>query len=671
MKPNSFLRCCSAIASSALFAVSSVNATQYWDGTGGDANWNTASNWGGDVIPDFTGTAINFGGTNVGGTAVGTTLATQTTANNDLAAGTTIRSIIFTNNGTAGRTQSFILEGNSIVLGSATNNGISSTALTTGGPFENIIRFNIDFGTVVGAQNRLITAGLNNNIKVEGVISGTDTDIALLHQGGGIVRLTNANNSYVGFTNIATATSVTQGSILEVTSLANGGSNSSIGASSNAAANLRFSNAFNNASRNTLRYIGSSNAETDRNFTLSGNFSGTNSVIESSGSGTLSFTNTAAIVSAFAVNRNFYLGGTNTGTNSFSLALNDFTAGGSSLTKEGVGKWIINGTNTYTGATTISDGTLQFAKQVSLYNNNTAGTGWVAANIKVASGGTLALNVGGTGEFDTTNVTTLLTNLGGANGTSTTGFAAGSRVGFDTTNAAGGNFTVADAIANSSGTGGGAIGLTKLGTGSLTLANTNTYTGATTVSAGTLIVNGSISDSVLTTVASGATIAGSGTIGTLTVSTGGFINPGTNPDVLDVAGAYTQAGTYNADITANTVGNGTTGYDQINVTGAVDITGGSLVATFSNGGYALNNLIFILLNDDVDAITGTYAGYANGATVATYGGFNWNISYVANSGTSSFTGGNDIALMAEAIPEPKAALLGALGVLLLLRRRRS
>ena len=202
------------------------------------------------------------------------------------------------------------------------------------------------------------------------------------------------------------------------------------------------------------------------------------------------------------------------------------------------------------------------------------------------------------------------------------------------------------------------------------LSGTNSYTGTTTVNAGTLRVNGSISTSSLTTVASGATIGGSGTIGALTVSAGGFINPGNSPDTLDIVGAYTQAGTYNAEITANTVGNGTTGYDQITVTGTVNITGGSLITAFSGGGYAANNMLFILINDGTDAITGTYSGYADGATVATYDGFNWNISYFGDSGTNSFTGGNDIVLMAQAIPEPKAALLGIIGLLLILRRRR-
>jgi autotransporter-associated beta strand protein len=263
------------------------------------------------------------------------------------------------------------------------------------------------------------------------------------------------------------------------------------------------------------------------------------------------------------------------------------------------------------------------------------------------------VTIGASGARINANADTSLTLTGGITTTLTQ----------DVTFGGAGNTTVSTTAISGSGS------LIKDGLGILTLSSANTYTGATMVSNGTLVVNGSVSNSSLTTVASGATIGGSGTIGALTVSSGGFINPGNSPGILNT-GDYVQAGTYIAEITGLIPG---TEHDQINVTGTVDITGGSLTAVFSAGTYAANDLIFILLNDGDDAIIGTFTDLAQGATVTSYGGFNWNISYIANNtgvGTGTFTGGNDIALQAVVIPEPKAALLGAIGVLLLFRRRR-
>ena len=78
-----------------------------------------------------------------------------------------------------------------------------------------------------------------------------------------------------------------------------------------------------------------------------------------------------------------------------------------------------------------------------------------------------------------------------------------------------GNINVSGAIYNSTGSG----SLSKQGTGTLTLSAANTHTGATTVSAGTLQVSGSISGSSNVVVNTGGTLLFGGTSGTDRINT--------------------------------------------------------------------------------------------------------------------------------------------------------
>jgi fibronectin-binding autotransporter adhesin len=143
------------------------------------------------------------------------------------------------------------------------------------------------------------------------------------------------------------------------------------------------------------------------------------------------------------------------------------------------GRTVLTGTNTYTGITTVTSGTLQFGNLLSFYNNTPAQ--WTATNLVVQSGATAAFNVGGAGEFTASDID-IVKLIGTAGG----GFRNGSVIGFDTTNA-GGSFAYGTAIADTN-AGANIVGVTKLGTGILTLNGSaaNTYRGLTTVSAGTL-----------------------------------------------------------------------------------------------------------------------------------------------------------------------------------------
>ncbi|MEO5712743.1 MAG: autotransporter-associated beta strand repeat-containing protein [Luteolibacter sp.] len=88
--------------------------------------------------------------------------------------------------------------------------------------------------------------------------------------------------------------------------------------------------------------------------------------------------------------------------------------------------------------------------------------------------------------------------------------------------------TFGGTIADGSGTS-HKLGIIKSGTGSLTLSGASTHTAPTNVSAGSLIVSGSLANSPVT-VSSGALLAGGGTFGAgVTASAGAFVSPGTTP----------------------------------------------------------------------------------------------------------------------------------------------
>jgi autotransporter-associated beta strand protein len=125
------------------------------------------------------------------------------------------------------------------------------------------------------------------------------------------------------------------------------------------------------------------------------------------GGGSITASNTSGTASTGTITIN------NGNGAAFSGTISQGGTGIIALTKSGAGSQTLSGSNSYTGKTTISGGTLQFGKQVSLYNNNPAS--WTDTNIQVDNGATLALNVGGTGEFSSSDVAAL-TALGTGSG---------------------------------------------------------------------------------------------------------------------------------------------------------------------------------------------------------------------------------------------------------------
>ena len=192
--------------------------------------------------------------------------------------------------------------------------------------------------------------------------------------------------------------------------------------------------------------------------------------------------------------------------------IGDVIAGTAGLDKADLGTLVLTGNNTYSGGTTIGGGSLSVSKDASLGNAGSALT---------LDGGTL--QVTGTGFASTTrNIT-----LGNAGG------------GFDIADA-GNSFTVTQAL-------GGSGALAKLGAGTLVLSGANSYTGGTTISAGTLQGN---SSSLQGNIVDNAALAfdqdTDGTYAGVVSGSGSLTKSGSSTLTLSGANSYTGGTTINA-----------------------------------------------------------------------------------------------------------------------------
>jgi autotransporter-associated beta strand protein len=142
--------------------------------------------------------------------------------------------------------------------------------------------------------------------------------------------------------------------------------------------------------------------------------------------------------------------------------------------------------------------------------------------------------------------------------------------------------TVTGFIADGGNGGDTGASLIKTGTGTLTLSGNNSYTGATTVDAGTLAVNGTIAQSVQTSINSGATLSGVGTVGNTVINSGGTLaaGSGTAGASLTVSGslALQSGAVYMVQINP-------TSSSFTHVTGAATLGGATVKASYANGSY--------------------------------------------------------------------------------------
>ena len=199
------------------------------------------------------------------------------------------------------------------------------------------------------------------------------------------------------------------------------------------------------------------------------------------------------------------------------------------------------------------------------------------------------------------------------------------------------------------------VALTKSGAGTWVLAGANDYTGGTTVSNGILYVNGSLANGNSNSVASGATLGGTGVIGAVTTLSGrlapGFGGIGTL--------TFSNGVTWNGGATAGTATDWLYDLGASNASDLVSITGnftkGTGAAFRFDLGSATSQGIYTLAS-----WTGSTTFSASDFSYANLGG--------ANTGTFDVVGSS---LVLTIVPEPTTTLgLIASGVAGLIAARR-
>ncbi|MEI6603709.1 MAG: autotransporter-associated beta strand repeat-containing protein [Verrucomicrobiota bacterium] len=557
-------------------------------------------------------------------------------------------------------------------LAYGTTNALGSGAVTVNGGTLDIKTFNDTVGTVT-LTNGSITG-------TSGVLTGTSYalngtgDISAILAGSGTVTKSGAA-TIITLSGLNTFTGVTTltGGTLSVSSIGNGGSASNLGAAAISAANLVFNGG-------TLQYTGAT-AATNRSFsiiaakeavievtsaasnlTISGaGGTATTGLLTKTGAGTLTLagantytgvTTVAAGTLAYGVNNALSSGavtvnggsldiagftdsvgaltltsGSITGTTgvltgtSYTLdgsgTISAILGGAGTLTKTNAGTATLSKANSYTGLTTVSGGTLAYGI------DNALSSGAVTVN-----GGILDI----AGYNDTVGAVILSAGtITGSTGTLT-----------GTSYALTGTGTIS-AMLGGSGT------LTKTNAGTVTLAGANTYTGLTTVSAGTLAYG------IENALGSGAVTVSGGTldissfndaVGVVTLTSGSIT--GSTGVLSGTSYALTGAGNISASLggagslTKTGAATVTTLSGSNAYTGVTTLTSGTLaISSIDNLGAATTAAANLVFNGGTLQFTGASASTARDFTLtaATTGTIDVTTGALTISGASAATAG--------------------------------
>jgi len=612
--------------------------TYTWNNTGTD--WNSPSSWSGGGAPIATADVAVFGAT--------------VSTNPNLSSSVTIERVTAN---ASGASSSYTL--------SSGNSGVALTLVGTGTATNSALNYSPASGTftisaplIFGAAGGLTQTinvqdvGGGGTISISGPISSTNS-ITLAKTGAGTLELLNAN-SYTGNTSVGGGTlaignnsALSSGSLTITTTTtirSNGAAARTLANDVNltgqfptfgtsTTGNLTFG-ALAATGTASNKFVTVNNAQTT--FSSYGgvglNFTGT-------GTGALVFTGNFSTNGNLIINNSMVAAG---GT----LTANAITLGGGVL-----------GTN---GTFTRSLGT------------TATGVAWTAATNGgfAAYGGDLSVNLGNAGTpstltYGTTNFissgSTLLLSHAAATGTVDFRNSLNLAGAVQTVQVNNGSAAIDAKLTGTLSNG----GLTKTGAGTLELTGANDYAGGTIVSAGKLLVNNTTGSGTGTgslTVDAGASLGGSGTIGSVT-SIAGTLNPGNSPGILTFSNAVTLETGSATIIEINGATTRGTDYDGVNFNGSLTVNGGTLtfnISTAIANGSTLNIFDGSSLTSALTSVSVSGIGGYDGLLI-----YNGSTAYVGTFGSQTVTftlASGDLSFAAASlIPEPSsyAALLGA------------
>jgi fibronectin-binding autotransporter adhesin len=398
--------------------------------------------------------------------------------------------------------------------------------------------------------------------------------------------------------------------------------------------------------------------------------------------------------------------------NAFTIQGNVINGG---IVKTGTGVLSLSGANTYSGTTSVAQGTLFIASTAALPGWDTSGrytvqsgaalgvgdgvsgadigtvlgTGNLSAGSTIAIttstvGTTLSAAVNGIGLVKSGSNTLTLTGANTPTATTVSGgvlqVGAGGTVGSLSGDVAvtGSTATLAfnrsdDIVFAGAISGGG--NLVKNAANSLTLSANSTYTGATSVLAGTLFVNGDNSAAPGDVNIAGGILGGTGTLGgALMAGAAGTIAPGASIGIL----TGTQAVSFtDGSILAYELNTASVTADLLRVGGNLSLTGTVAITLtdLSTSTAVTAGTVLSLINYGGSWNSGLFtyntATLADGDTF-TLGANQWRIEYasaVQGSNVTTPIGSNFVNLIV--VPEPTVWMSGGLVLLVLAARRRS